>query len=156
MNQTIFLIGLPASGKTTFGRQLANDLSIPFTDLDAEIEKTENRSIPEIFKQSGESYFRKVEQKVLTSFLNFQEDMVIATGGGTPCFFDNMEQMNANGTTIYLDVPLSEIEDRLATDQSRPVMKQTTLPELLTKRAEWYALAKFKVSDYQSLRAIFD
>ncbi|MFN8889873.1 MAG: shikimate kinase, partial [Cyclobacteriaceae bacterium] len=90
----IFLIGLPGSGKTTLGKQVASHLSIPFVDLDAAIEKAEQRTIPEIFKQSGENYFRKIESDLLKKWAESTTDFLMATGGGAPCFFDNVEVMN--------------------------------------------------------------
>lgn len=119
----IFLIGLPGSGKTTLGKQVAHQLSIPFVDLDAAIEKAEQRTIPEIFKQSGENYFRLVESELLTKWANSSTDFLMATGGGTPCFFDNIQIMNKLGLTFFLDVPAMEIAQRIAASkkQDRPL-----------------------------------
>ena len=97
----IFLIGLPGSGKTTLGKQVASHLSIPFVDLDAAIEKAEQRTIPEIFKQSGENYFRKIESDLLKKWAESTTDFLMATGGGAPCFFDNVEVMNRAGITFF-------------------------------------------------------
>ncbi|MFM8739263.1 MAG: shikimate kinase, partial [Cytophagales bacterium] len=97
----IFLIGLPGSGKTTLGKQLAERLNIRFVDLDTEIEKSEGESIALIFKRFGEDHFRKAESTQLQKWANLNEDFVMATGGGAPCFFDNMEVMNQSGTTIF-------------------------------------------------------
>ncbi|MBI3218228.1 MAG: shikimate kinase [Bacteroidetes bacterium] len=110
----IFLIGLPGSGKTTLGKQAARQLSVPFVDLDAAIEKSEQRTIPEIFKQSGENYFRKIESDLLKKWAESTTDFLMATGGGAPCFFDNVEVMNRVGITFFLDVPAMEIAKRIA------------------------------------------
>ena len=91
----VYLIGLPGSGKTTMGKQLASILEIPFFDLDAEIENQAGKSIPELFKEEGEDFFREKERSCLRSFLN-RDNFILATGGGTPCFFDNLIQTFVN------------------------------------------------------------
>jgi shikimate kinase len=109
----IFLIGLPGSGKTTVGKDLARKLSVPFLDLDAEIETREKQQIQQLFKTQGESYFRKIESMVLKEWCTSTRDFVMATGGGTPCFFDNMDQINKSGESIFLDVPTKEFANRI-------------------------------------------
>lgn len=110
----IFLLGLPGSGKTTIGRELARGLSTRFVDLDLEIEKREGRPIPEIFREMKEDYFRKVESAELKLWCDANASFVMATGGGAPCFFDNMDAINRAGKSIFLDVPASEIARRMA------------------------------------------
>jgi shikimate kinase len=109
----IFLIGLPGSGKSTIGKSLALELSLPFVDLDQEIEKQEGRTIKQIFKQLHEGYFRQLESKALKSYCQSLDSFVLATGGGAPCFFDNMEQINKAGKSVFLDVPPKEIARRI-------------------------------------------
>lgn len=109
-----FLIGLPGSGKTTLGRKLATALKIPFVDLDVEIEKRETIPTRTIFKKFGEQYFREVESAVLKNWSNRTGSFVMATGGGTPCFFDNLNVINQSGKSIFIDVPASEIAKRIA------------------------------------------
>ena len=87
----IYLIGLPGCGKSTLGKQLSQKLNIPFIDLDAQIEKEERMLIKEIFKLRGESTFRKIESHLLKKISEENEQFVMATGGGAPVFFDNME-----------------------------------------------------------------
>jgi shikimate kinase len=99
----IFLIGFMGSGKTFLGKQLAQLLNYDFIDLDEEIEKDEYASIAEIFSSKGEAYFRSKESSFLKSLLQNQ-NAVIATGGGTPCFHDNMKWMNEHGISVYLKV----------------------------------------------------
>ena len=99
----IFLIGYMGSGKTTLGRKLAYILQYQFIDLDDYIEKQEGRKISHIFEEDGEDYFRKLERVYLHRVID-KEDLVISTGGGTPCFFDNMNQMNEYGKTIYINI----------------------------------------------------
>ena len=108
-----FLIGLPGSGKTTLGRKLATTLKIPFVDLDHEIEKRETISTQVIFKKFGEKYFREVESTVLKAWCERMGSFVMATGGGAPCFFDNMDTINQAGKSIFIDVSASEIAKRI-------------------------------------------
>src|SRR5438874_1229377 len=105
----IFLIGMPGSGKTTTGKLLAEKLKLTFVDLDMEIEKSEGRSINQIFEKRKENYFREVESMILKKFCSSSESFVMSTGGGAPCFFNNIKQMNDSGKTIFLDVPAKEI-----------------------------------------------
>ena len=109
----IFLIGLPGSGKTTMGKQIAAALSLPFVDLDKEIERREGRLIREIFKDKTESYFRILETNELASWCDSDKSFVMATGGGAPCFHGNMAMINKAGTSIFLDIPASEIARRI-------------------------------------------
>jgi shikimate kinase len=109
----IFLIGLPGSGKSTIGKSLALELAYPFIDLDQEIEKQEGRTIKQIFKQMHEGYFRQLESKALKKYCQSTDSFVMATGGGAPCFFDNMEQINLSGKSVFLDVPTREIAKRI-------------------------------------------
>jgi shikimate kinase len=122
----IFLIGLPGSGKSTVGRQLALKMELPFVDLDDEIERSEGMSIPTLFKQKKEDYFRKVESALLSQWCDRGDDFVMATGGGAPVFFDNMIRMNTAGVTIFLDVPAAEIARRVAASgrNDRPLLQK--------------------------------
>src|SRR5947207_14326757 len=107
----IFLLGLPGSGKTTLGKALARSLGLSFVDLDLEIEKSEGMLIPEIFKTKKEDYFRKAEAAQLKHWSLSDREFVMATGGGAPCFFDNLETIKAAGRSFFLDVPASEIAE---------------------------------------------
>ena len=118
----IFLIGYMGSGKTTLGRKLAYILQHQFIDLDQHIEEQEGRTISQIFEEDGEDYFRKLERVYLHRIIN-QDDVVISTGGGTPCFFDNMDQMNKYGKTIYINMHPKALLPRLLSSQStRPLL----------------------------------
>jgi len=110
----VFLLGLPGSGKTTLGKKLANALELLFVDLDKEIEKKEGKLISEIFSEKKEDYFRKLESSVLKEWCSQSDDFVMATGGGAPCFFDNIEVINRSGKSIFLDVAASEIVKRMS------------------------------------------
>jgi shikimate kinase len=134
----IFLIGLPGSGKTTVGKRLAEKLKQPFVDLDLEIERLEKKSVQEIFAEKKENYFREIESNVLKGFCQKESDFVMATGGGAPCFFDNMKSMNEAGKTIFLDVPGSEIVLRLGRSDlmKRPLFSNLS-SEQLKDKIEW-------------------
>src|SRR5438045_6679796 len=109
----VFLLGLPGSGKTTLGKDLAASLEIKFIDLDYEIEKSEGATIREIFQAKKEDYFRKVESALLKKWCESSTDFVMATGGGAPVYFDNMSLINKAGASVFLDVPASEIANRI-------------------------------------------
>jgi shikimate kinase len=134
----IFLLGLPGSGKTTLGKQLATALSLPFVDLDAEIERSEGSSIPKIFEQKKEDYFRKVESSELKKWCLADHDFVMATGGGVPVYFDNIEILNRAGLSIFLDVPASEIAQRIlkANISDRPLFAKAH-PESIKDHVEF-------------------
>jgi len=119
----IFLLGLPGSGKTTLGRQLSAELKLPFIDLDELIEKEAGKTILAIFREQGESAFRALESGLLRRHCASEGDYIMATGGGAPCFSDNMMVINQAGTSIFLDVPSKTIVQRIRkTDlQSRPL-----------------------------------
>ncbi len=128
----IFLIGFMGSGKTTLGKSLAEKLQYPFLDMDTLIEKEEGLSIAQIFKKKGESYFRKKERKILQSIIKDYTTAVVSTGGGAPCFFDHMEQMNKAGKTIYLQLTPGETIQRIQDAKNhRPLLKGKSDKELL-------------------------
>ncbi|WP_425390162.1 shikimate kinase [Ekhidna sp.] len=155
MSQKIFLIGLPGAGKTTMGLDLAVHLGVQFVDLDQDIEKANKLAIKEIFEQKGEAHFRQLEKLHLEKVLDELEDFVMATGGGTPCFFNNMETMQNAGTIIYVNTPIEEIHQRLEKDTTRPLMQSNTLENLLDKRKEWYNQADHTIQKYKDLISLF-
>ena len=118
---SIFLIGYMGSGKSILGKQVSIDLQRPFWDLDDMIQEKLNMSIFEIFNQKGEDFFRKIERELLIKN-NFESDAIIATGGGTPCFFDNHNFMKSIGNTIYLKVSPEELYKRLQKTNNRPLL----------------------------------
>jgi shikimate kinase len=146
----VYLIGMPGAGKSTLGRELATILNYAFFDLDAEIEKVASLTIPQIFKVNGEAFFRELESKILKTLSFSAEKAVIATGGGTPCFYNNLEFMNAHGLTIYLMASPDTLANRLIkTDLAgRPLFQERTkddlhhfLAETLVNRATFYEQA---------------
>lgn len=138
------------SGKTTYGKLMAKELNLTFIDLDVYIESEERKTIDQIFKEIGEEGFRLLEKKALRAVSEI-ENVILATGGGTPCFFDNMEFMNSKGQTIYLRTSVRELRDRLKMSKSkRPLISGKDLRELedfiaenLEKREPFYLKAKY-------------
>lgn len=149
----IFLVGYMASGKSTVAKKLANKLGVAFVDLDKEVAKEAGMSIPEIFKQKGELGFRKIERKALRTWLN-KEDFVMACGGGTPCFFESMDEMNGAGTTVYLKMSPKAIVDRVqSAKEERPILKGLNTERMLEKvtgqlekREPFYARAEWTIN----------
>ena len=150
----LYLIGLPGSGKSFLGKQLAEQAKVPFIDLDNTIEQEVGVSISEIFSDKGEEYFRGLEAVVLRHS-SLETDFVMACGGGAPCFHDNMKFMNTSGKTIFLNTPISEIISRLNTSeqQNRPLLAGTKpeqldekLKHLLAKRVSFYSQAHFTIN----------
>lgn len=145
----IFLIGYMGAGKTTLGRALAKELKIEFIDLDNYIEERLCKSISQIFAEKGEEGFREIERRMLHEAGEF-ENVVISTGGGTPCFFDNIEYMNRQGATVFLDVPVERLFIRLSiARKKRPLIVGKSDEELrcfiaeqLAKRLPHYSKAK--------------
>lgn len=129
MTKTLFLIGFMASGKSSLGSKIARQFHMDFLDLDDAISAREGQSINELFDNHGEEGFRKIESEVLQSV--DLENKVIATGGGTPIFGDNMLYMKNNGAVAYLVVPTSIIIGRLRQNSSeRPLVKDLSDDEL--------------------------
>jgi shikimate kinase len=109
----IILVGFMGCGKTTIGKKLARQLHCSFIDTDSYFEKLNNISIYNYFTTHGEAKFREDEKKVLTRILEGKDNAVISTGGGTPCFYDNMELINRNGTSVYLKMSVQSLTIRL-------------------------------------------
>lgn len=141
------------SGKSTLGKKLAKKINQPFFDLDVVIEEKENKTITEIFEQEGEEYFRKIEQNTLKELVTTNSNFVISLGGGTPCFYDNMEFVNANGASVYLKYNSGILHSRLINAKTvRPLVKDKTDDELklfiedkLTEREVFYNQAQLTV-----------
>ena len=151
----IVVVGLPGSGKSTLGKELASQLGFTFYDLDDLIEEREKMSIADIFYKEGEGYFRDIESNVLKISLQGGESIVLATGGGTPCFNDNMKIINKYGISVFLDVPINNVISRLTENelQLRPLFQGLDAGEILAKlknlhadRVHHYEQAKIKLS----------
>ena len=156
MLQSIVLLGYMGSGKSALGKQLSIELSRPFIDLDDYIEKKENQTIAAIFKTKGELYFRKFERQCLEELLNKKDISVIGLGGGTPCYFDNMDLVlnSKNVLSIYLKTSIQELTKRLFDQKGqRPMIAHVNSHETLTEfigkhlfeRAPFYERAALKI-----------
>lgn len=149
----IFIMGYMACGKTTFGRALARALGLQFIDLDFYIEQRYRQTIREIFADRGESGFRELERRMLREAGEF-EGVVIACGGGTPCFHDNMDYMLSRGVTVWLETSPGRILERLCANSSRrPLMAGKSREEIacaieegLASRGPAYARAEIRFS----------
>lgn len=129
--QKIFLIGFMGSGKTYWGKQWASAHDFSLVDLDDAIEKSEGKTVVELFEQHGEDYFRMLETRILHRLAN-KRNTIIACGGGTPCFHDNMKWMNDHGKTVYISSTPTRILERVLEEQSkRPLLKKINKAELL-------------------------
>ncbi len=127
----IFLIGFMGCGKSKLGKSAAVKYNYTFVDMDDVIASAYKLTIPEIFEQFGENGFREREREVLQNH-HFEKDTIIATGGGAPCFFNNMEWMNQNGITVFIDSPVKVLADRLMNARvERPLIKGKSMEELL-------------------------
>lgn len=128
----VFLIGYMGCGKTTAGKKLAKKLGYKFIDVDNLIEEAQGTTISEIFGTQGEDAFRKIEHEMLSSTFELK-DAIIATGGGAPCFYNNIEGMNENGLTIYIEMSPKALASRLKGGlEDRPILKGKTEEELLS------------------------
>lgn len=150
----IFLIGYMGCGKSTKAKQLAHRLQCPVIDLDAEIVNQTGKTIAEYFEAYGESGFRDYESETLKTY-QYPETCVVATGGGLPCFFDNMEWMNNHGLTIYLQMSPAALVSRLHNRQKRPLIKDLNdeqllifIEEKLKERDPFYTKAKLIVDAF--------
>lgn len=150
----IFLVGLPGSGKTTIGQLLSRQTGRPLTDLDDVIVETEGREIKDIFEKEGEDYFREVEAACLDAIVAARHSSIISTGGGTPCFFGNMEKMNIAGVTCYLQTSWHDLAFRVSPGHSvRPLFKGLSPQDIerqLEERFSW------RLPFYEKARMIVD
>jgi shikimate kinase len=155
----IFLVGFMGCGKTTLGRKLASRLGYEFIDLDHILEAQVGISITEYFSSFGENAFRNLESEVLKQ-TTYPENAVISTGGGLPCFFDNMQWMNTHGKTVYIKLSPKTLADRLENEKDkRPVLNGAKGKDLvafiegkLTDRDKFYSQATI-IADGLSLTA---
>ena len=120
----IFLIGFMGSGKTHWGKQVAHLLQLPFYDLDEVVSSGEDKNIPEIFAALGEEYFRSREKEALEKLVDENDSMVLSCGGGTPCFFNNIDFMKKYGTVVWLNTNVDVLLRRLLKEkQQRPLLR---------------------------------
>ena len=150
----IFLVGFMGCGKSTKAKQLANLLACPVIDIDAVIVEQQGVSIADYFAANGEEAFRQLENETLKSF-DYPETCVVATGGGLPCYFDNMEWMNKNGMTVYLEMSPQQLVSRLHNREKRPLLKGMNDDELLAfivgklqERNVFYRQSKLHINSF--------
>lgn len=157
----IYLIGFMGSGKSFTGQQLAAALHLPFVDLDERIEQTEKRSIAQVFDLEGEAYFRTIEAQLLRATLA-DDPAVISCGGGTPCFHQNMEWINANGLSVYLKASIPLLAKRLKKGQEhRPLIRgfnelelDAYIAERLAQRTHYYEQSEITVIQESNLSLV--
>lgn len=159
----IFLVGYMGSGKTTLGKAYARVNALEFIDLDWYIEERMHKMVSELFAERGEEGFRELERKMLHEVGEF-EDIMVACGGGTPCFYDNMDYMNGVGDTVFLDVSPEVLFRRLKIAKAkRPLLAGKTDAELmdfivkaLEKRLPFYTRASFRFNaeELENIRQI--
>jgi shikimate kinase len=158
----IYIVGFMGCGKSTIGRNLAKHLDLNFIDLDNYIEERYFKTIPLIFSEEGEKGFREKERRSLEEVSQF-ENVVIGTGGGTPCFFDNMEMMNRSGFTIYLTPDTETLAGRILKSKTeRPLISGKSREELidyinetLKIRSPFYEQAKIIIRGENNLKPEF-
>ena len=151
-SRCIVLVGMPGSGKTTVGKSLAKDTGMPFYDLDWYIEGRMHRTIKQIFDERGEEGFRRLESTMLHEVAEF-ENVIISCGGGTPCFYDNMDYINQQGESVFLKCTPDVLYNHLKMGRTeRPLLMgktpeevQAYIKEQLTVRAPYYSKAKHTI-----------
>lgn len=154
MGHNIFLLGMMGAGKTYWAQRLSEQSGRDWIDLDAQVEKAAGMTVREIFESRGEDYFRKKEREVLQQ-LSSLGNLIIAAGGGTPCFFENMQWMNKNGVTVWIDPPVNILVERLKKGKAhRPLIRYMSddeikdfLSEKLEDRKPFYSLAQYHLQD---------
>jgi shikimate kinase len=149
--KNIILVGMMSSGKSTLGKKLARLLNYRFVDLDKLIETTEGMAISSIFSLKGEAHFREIESKLLKE-IHPNRSVVLASGGGTPCFFDNMDYIKQLGISIFLDVPAADLTKRIENHgkDDRPILSGATFLQLeieakLEQRRPYYSQAEIVI-----------
>ena len=151
----VYLIGFMGCGKSTVAKKLASRLSYRYVDLDALIEQGEHQSVRELFSEYGEHAFRELEYRYLRK-LEEQDHMIVSTGGGTPCYHNNMEYMKSQGVTVYLKMSPQQLFSRLKGNKGeRPLLKDKTDDDLLPfivqklrEREPYYEKAHLAVSGF--------
>ena len=156
----IFIWGMMGSGKSRNGRMLAENLSVPFYDLDAIIEQQEGRTVAEIFKLKGEDQFRLLERDALNDWIATQNG-VLSTGGGTPCYFNNAEKMKSAGTCIWINPPVEVMIERVSKSrEERPLLTgDNWIEEFIARnrqRLAWYSTAHHEVTSGELVLKLFN
>ncbi len=168
MNKRIIIVGYMGAGKTTVGKALAKELGLDFYDLDWYIEGRMRKTVKQLFDERGEDGFRLIEHNMLHEVAEF-ENVVISCGGGTPCFFDNMDYMNSQGETVYLKADPEVLHKHLKMGKTvRPLLLdktpeevETFIREQLERRSPFYSKAKHTLNvnlldSYEKIRISVD
>ncbi len=163
MKRMVFLIGFMGSGKTYWANRMASILDVPCYDLDKMIENYSKMPVGQIFEKSGEAVFRETEKKVLHHCMHLVPGMY-AAGGGTPCFFDNMDWMNLNGRTIYLNTPANLLVERLKHERLlRPLLANVEehaleehIAQLVAQRLPFYKQATICLEQSAENASVFE
>ena len=154
----IFIVGMPGSGKSTMAKYLSYETSFKYLDLDEEIELKSKKSISEIFEIDGEESFRVLEKETLDEIIQKEEKFILATGGGTPSYDDNMEKMNKNGITIFLNTSPEILIERISRKNKRPLFNSTNVREKVSKifdeRIKFYKRSKHTIINNNREKAL--
>lgn len=160
--RNIILVGMMSSGKTTLGKKLARQLGYRFIDLDKQIEHDQGMDIPSLFSQKGEAYFREVESRILKQIIP-NNRLVVASGGGAPCFFDNMDFIKKSGISIFLDVPATELAKRISNHgkDDRPILSgvvalESELSKRIEDRRPYYSRADITITGVTEVGEILE
>jgi shikimate kinase len=156
MNNKIYLIGFMASGKSTIGKELARQLGYKYVDTDNWIENQTGLKIFEIFATFGESHFRKLEKETTSQFLK-EKDIVLSTGGGLPCFNNNIQKLKQMGTVVFLQCGFETSWKRIISQKNRPLgntLSKNELKKLYTDRLSIYKQADFTVLSNRDIALI--
>ena len=146
----VVLVGYMASGKSSLGKALAEELGLKFIDLDHYIEEQQQRTVQEIFQESGEIFFRKLEHQLLLKILKEKDSLLLSTGGGTPCYGSNMDAiLQYADHSLYLQLPVASLVERIAKEkEQRPLVRDLSTNELaefvgkhLFERRQFYTKA---------------
>ncbi|MEO8761040.1 MAG: shikimate kinase [Bacteroidia bacterium] len=149
----VFLIGMPACGKTSIGKRLAKKIQFNFIDLDKYLSVQENKSVVEIFNQHGEVFFRELETKYLKEISETNANTIISVGGGTPCYHNNIQFMFSVGKVFYLETAVETLFLRLKESAERPLFAgliddemKNKVKLLLQQREDFYLQAHYKIN----------
>ena len=156
--KNIFIVGMPGSGKSTMAKYLSSETSFKYLDLDEEIELKSKKSVSKIFEIDGEESFRVLEKETLDEIIQKEEKFILATGGGTPSYDDNMKKMNKNGITIFLNTSPEILIERISRKNKRPLFNSTNIREkvskILNERIKFYKQSKYSIINNNREKAL--
>ena len=143
----IFIVGMPGSSKSTMGRYLCSQNNFKYLDLDEEIEKKTQMTVKEIFENKDEDYFRSLETDLLEEIIQKENSFILATGGGTPYFNNNMTLINNSGISLFIDVDKKILFERISKNDKSPLLKKTDsleekISEIYNERISFYKKSK--------------